>query len=274
LEPITSGLQKTQSEKMPKPKITTKGNPVTPLPKKNKVIFTKLIPTIRSIQEKKYWQDAPGKQSDIDRKVNPQVKAVNRMLGKEKLSILSYKGKKDLNLFLYNRLKAMPEVTFRDLESLKREAISIIIKVKNSHFKDNLISKDNAKKRIITEEIDYYDLLKDADKRKINTIINYNLRLINSKGLISFEDYKSLVEIIRQELDKFNLRYVISKKLKQELLSSQRTKELLSYRTPVEQQRLFKYLNRIINTEENIYSNKAQESIKREFIAKLLGLKR
>jgi len=257
---------------MPKPKIHTSGNPVKPLPEKNRFIFRKVIPILRKIQEQKFWQEIPGEQSKIDRRINPQVKSVNRMLGKQKLSILSNKGKKDLNLLLYSRLKNIPEATIDDLTTLKREAISIIEKVKNRHFANNLISKTNAKKRIITEEILFWDLLTAKDKIKLNTIINYNLKLINSKGLISLQEYQQLVDAVFEELDKFNLRYVVAKQLKQEILDFPNTKERLSELSTLGKQRLFKYLNKLVNAESNIYSGKSQEKIKRRFVSRLLGI--
>ncbi|HOZ36037.1 MAG TPA: hypothetical protein PLK55_03575 [archaeon] len=262
---------------MPKPKIKihTKGNPITPLPEKNKVIFKKVIPTIRKIQEKRYWaEDAPGIQSEIDRKVNPKLKILRRMVGVKTLAVLSKKGQKDLNNFWYKRLKDLPEITFEDLKKLKHEAFSIIIKVKNQKFKNNLISKADAKKRLIQEELEDYDLLKATDKKRINTIINYNLALLNSNSLISFEDYRELLNTVNMEYNKFNLRYVVAKKIKTALLSNPRTKELLSYRSVIEQKKLFKYLDTLIREEVNIYSIKSQEIIKRQFISKILGLKK
>lgn len=253
-------------------KIHTDGNPITPLSEKSQVIFGKVIPTIRKIQEKKYWTEGtPGKQSEIDRRVNPHIKRLRRMIGTESLEVLSKKGLKDLNNFLYERLKNLPEITATDLKNLKREAISIIIKVRNSKFKNNRISKKEAKQRIVMEELEDYNLLKAKDKRNINTIINYNLALVNSKSFISFEEYKALLNTIVTEFHKLNLRYVVAEKFKSSLLSEPRTKQLLSYMSDIEQKKLIKFLDRSIR-ESNIYSSKSQDAIKKQFVLRLLGL--
>lgn len=274
---------------MPKPPITKK-NPVSVLPEKNRKIFTHVIPTLRKIQEKKYFAELYRERQ----KKKTQEYYVNRIISKLnnffeerhqrsattktkkeqplRVQSLTKKNQREIRNFILERLKVLDlnqveSSLLSDLERIKIETRSFIRKTNKT---EKEFSKESAIKKLI-EDIDYYDYLHPSQRQKILDLINYQLSLLTKEKKITdtqFEDLKKEVfELISKKIDPNEaIEKKAKKELTNEIMSSDLIKRELNGATILEKQEILSKLNSLIL--ENFGTKKGNAyDILREYIA-------
>jgi hypothetical protein len=189
---------------MPKYKITTKGNPVTPLPKKNRYIFTKVIPALKKVQRLKNEIDTKERYAKLNNAksdIKEHAKDIYKNLDSRKaLDGLTPKVRKQIFEFIESKLSA-----------IYLEGITRFKKMNIQQEANGLISwiKDHKEKAIVKKEIilniKYYTDLKKKDRDKINEIINYNLALITNKPYLTLKQSAELQKTVLQSLAKIEI---------------------------------------------------------------------
>lgn len=275
---------------MPKPPITKK-NPVSVLPEKNRKIFTHMIPTLRKIQEKKYFAELYRERQ----KKKTQEYYVNRIISKLnnffeerhqrsvttktkkeqplRVQSLTKKNQREIRNFILERLKVLDlnqveSSLLSDLERIKIETRSFIRKTNKT---EKEFSKESAIKKLI-DDIDYYDYLHPSQRQKILDLINYQLSLLTKEKKITdtqFEDLKKEVfELISKKIDPNEaIEKKAKKELTNEIMSSDLIKRELNGATILEKQEILSKLNSLIL--ENFGTKKGNAyDILREYIAR------
>lgn len=274
---------------MPKPPITKK-NPVSVLPEKNRKIFTHVIPTLRKIQEKKYFAELYRERQ----KKKTQEYYVNRIISKLnnffeerhqrsattktkkeqplRVQSLTKKNQREIRNFILERLKVLDlnqveSSLLSDLERIKIETRSFIRKTNKT---EKEFSKESAIKKLI-DDIDYYDYLHPSQRQKVLDLINYQLSLLTKEKKITdtqFEDLKKEVfELISKKIDPNEaIEKKAKKELTNEIMSSDLIKRELNGATILEKQEILSKLNSLIL--ENFGTKKGNAyDILREYIA-------
>lgn len=252
-----------------KPKRIHKPNPITVLPEKNRKIFTAVIPTLRKIQEKKYFKDLYRETQ------NKKVKEyyVKRIIAKLnsffeerhsrtstnknkesalRIQDLTKKNQRDIRSFILEQLNELDlnvdeSKLYSDLERIKLDTRSFI---KKNNKTEREFTKESAIKKIL-EDIDYYDYLHPSQRQKVLDLINYQLALLSKEKRITmaqFEDLKKeVLKIIARKIDSsYALENKAKTELKQEILSSDLIKRELKDSTPLEKQEILAKLNSLI----------------------------
>ena len=268
----------------------TKNPPVSVLPEKNRKIFTHVIPTLRKIQEKKYFAELYRERQ----KKKTQEYYVNRIISKLnnffeerhqrsattktkkeqplRVQSLTKKNQREIRNFILERLKVLDlnqveSSLLSDLERIKIETRSFIRKTNKT---EKEFSKESAIKKLI-DDIDYYDYLHPSQRQKVLDLINYQLSLLTKEKKITdtqFEDLKR--EVFRLISKKIDPNEAIEKKAKKELtneiMSSDLIKRELNGATILEKQEILSKLNSLIL--ENFGTKKGNAyDILREYIA-------
>lgn len=275
---------------MPKPPITKK-NPVSVLPEKNRKIFTHMIPTLRKIQEKKYFAELYRERQ----KKKTQEYYVNRIISKLnnffeerhqrsvttktkkkqplRVQSLTKKNQREIRNFILERLKVLDlnqveSSLLSDLERIKIETRSFIRKTNKT---EKEFSKESAIKKLI-DDIDYYDYLHPSQRQKVLDLINYQLSLLTKEKKITdtqFEDLKKEVfELISKKIDPNEaIEKKAKKELTNEIMSSDLIKRELNGATILEKQEILSKLDSLIL--ENFGTKKGNAyDILREYIAR------
>jgi len=264
-------------------------NPISFIGEKNKTIFTDVIPTIREVQRKKYSEEIK-QQSREDKKVKENVKLLERRIehrffnrdpktNKRKplrLLDLSPKTQKSLRRYLFLKIKKfnVEKLSSEQVEEILADIRRLLFDIKIKKNKKQLTLKSTAKEELISDLVPDYDKLKDKDKRAINTIINYNLRLITRNTYLTNEEYSQLREKISFEIRKIKTNYTIIEDIKAELLSNPTTKKIFSKLTDIQKQKKLKYLDKIIRSTHNYATLNGRALIERRFAREMLGKKR
>jgi len=251
------------------PRNVHKSNPINILPEKNRKIFTDVIPTLRKIQEQKYFSEI-SKESERRKRNNSLVKRTCRIIGEKNLKILSEKTRRAVKNQMYEHFDKLDgEIDIEQIRKVKQGALSLILKIKRSQ--KQLLTKKEARDRIITEEVLYYDKLKPEHKAQLNNLIKYNLALINQQTHISFEEYLSLREKIFSELSHFPTDYVNIMLAREDILSNPTTKRKLLEMSDIERAKTLKYLDRELKqVGSKIYKGNNFEKVSNNFIRKIL----
>lgn len=251
------------------PRNVHKSNPINVLPEKNRKIFTDVIPTIRKIQEQKYFSEI-SKESERKKRNNSLVKRACRLIGGDNLKSLSERTRRAVKNQMYENFdKLEGDIGIEQIRKIKQSALSLILKIKRTQ--KQLLTKKEARDRIITEEVLYYDKLKPEHKAQLNNLIKYNLALINQQTHISFEEYLSLREKVFSELNHFPIDYVNIMLAREEILLNPITKRKLAEMSAIEKAKLLKYLNRELKqVGPRIYKGNNFEKINTSFIRKIL----
>ena len=251
------------------PRNVHKSNPINILPEKNRKIFTDVIPTLRKIQEKKYFQDLYRETQ------NKKVKEyyVKRIIAKLnsffeerhsrtstnknkeaalRIQDLTKKNQRDIRSFILEQLNELDlnvdeSKLYSDLERIKLDTRSFI---KKNNKTEREFTKESAIKKIL-EDIDYYDYLHPSQRQKVLDLINYQLALLSKEKKITtaqFEDLKKeVLKIIARKIDSsYALENKAKTELKQEILSSDLIKRELKDSTPLEKQEILAKLNSLI----------------------------
>lgn len=268
----------------------TKKNPVSVLPEKNRKIFTHVIPTLRKIQEKKYFAELYRERQ----KKKTQEYYVNRIISKLnnffeerhqrsattktkkeqplRVQSLTKKNQREIRNFILERLKVLDlnqveSSLLSDLERIKIETRSFIRKTNKT---EKEFSKESAIKKLI-DDIDYYDYLHPSQRQKVLDLINYQLSLLTKEKKITdtqFEDLKKEVfELISKKIDPNEaIEKKAKKELTNEIMSSDLIKRELNGATILEKQEILSKLNSLIL--ENFGTKKGNAyDILREYIA-------
>ncbi|MFA5746160.1 MAG: hypothetical protein WCX82_04710 [archaeon] len=181
-------------------------NPITPLPEKNKLIFTKLIPTIRKVQKLKNEQEIIQKTSQLNAarlEIRNYTKNIySNLESRQELEGLNQKTRKQVFGFIESKiaesyLKGINRKMEMDIQVL---ASGLIQEIKNR------LEKPKVKREIISK-IKYYKYLTQKEKQKINEIINYNLALISKYPTLTLEQVTDLNKKIFKMLSKMQFSF-------------------------------------------------------------------
>lgn len=264
-------------------------NPITFIGEKNKTIFTDVIPTIREVQRQKYAKDIK-QQAKKDKQVRDNVKLLERKIERRfftrdpktnerkplRLSELSPKTQKSLRRYLFLKIKKtnVEKLSSEQVEELLADIRRLLFDIKVRQNKKQLILKSTAKEQLLNTFVPEYSKLKDKDKKAINTIINYNLRLLTRQTYLTNEEYNQLREAVLAEIKKINTNYTVIEDIKKDLLSHPTTKRIFSNLTDLEKKRKLKFLDQLIRSTHNYATPKGRKIIERKFAKEMIGIKR
>lgn len=195
---------------MPKPKIKihTNGNPITPLPEKNRYIFTDVIPKLKKVQRLKNdieTKERYAKLNAAKSEIKENAKEIYKNLDSRKeLDGLTPKVKKQILEFIESKLSAiyLEGITRFKKMAIQQEANALISWIKD-HKEKAVVKKE------IISKIKYYDNLKKKDRDKINEIINYNLELITNKPYLTEKQSAELQRTIFKYLAEIGIKKTI-----------------------------------------------------------------
>lgn len=197
-------------------KTHTKGNPITPLPEKNRYIFTDLIPKLKELQRSKSKIETKEKYLKLNSaksEIKGHAKEIYNNLmarktsdGKCVLDGLTPKVKKQVFEFIESKLSAtyFEGITNYKKMIIQQEASGLISAIKN-HKEKSMVKKE------IISKIKYYKDLKKKDRDKINEIINYNLSLITNKPYLTLKQSAELNNTISKYLAEMGFPRIIFK---------------------------------------------------------------
>jgi hypothetical protein len=189
---------------MPKIKTHTKGNPITPLPEKNRYIFTDLIPELKKLQKLKNEIETKERYAKLNKaksEIKEHAKEIyNNLLSREELEGLTPKIKKQVFEFIESKLSAvyLEGITRIKKMTIQQEAKGLISEIKD-HKEKAVVKKE------IISKIKYYNDLTKRDRDKINEIINYNLALITNKPYLTLKQSAELQRTIFKSLTQIDL---------------------------------------------------------------------
>ncbi len=191
---------------MPKPKIKihTNGNPITPLPEKNRYIFTDLIPELKKVQRLKNEIEIKERYAKLNAaksEINGHAKEIYKNLdSRQELDGLTPKVKKQVFEFIESKLSAiyLDGVTKFKKMAIQQEANGLISWIKD-HKEKAVVKKE------IISKIKYYEDLKKIDRDKINEIINYNLSLITNKPYLTAKQSAELQRTVFKYLTEMGI---------------------------------------------------------------------
>lgn len=197
---------------MPKPKIKihTTGNPITPLPEKNRYIFTDVIPKIKKVQQLKNEIETKERYAKLNAaksEIKDHAKEIyNNLISRKELDGLTPKVKKQVFEFIESKLSAiyLEGITRFKKMGIQQEANGLISWIKD-HKEKALVKKE------IISRIRYYNDLKKKDRDKINEIINYNLELITNKPYLTEKQSAELQRTIFKYLAEIGIKKTIFK---------------------------------------------------------------
>lgn len=249
-----------------------KKNPITVLPKKNRLVFTKVIPTLRKIQEKKYFEDCYKEKQkretieyyvkDVERRVNYFFERNHKMSGKNtkdgpfNIKFLTKKEQVELSRFIRTKIKELdltkaPSELKAQLEEIKFSVRSYLFKIERDLKRP--ISKDKVLKKL-AEDIDFYDFLKPHHKQIIIDLVNYNLALVTREKHLTSDQFNALKTAVQKLIDR-KIDYSYAKKAKEisevkiEILEFRSIKEELKMSTPTERKEIIKHIDALIEEE-------------------------
>ena len=262
-------------------------NPISFIGEKNKTVFTDVIPTIREVQRKKYSEEIKT-EAKKEKQIRNNVKSLERKIESRffnrdpktnerkplRLSDLSPKTQKSLRRYLFLKIKKfnVEKLSSEQAEEILADIRRLLFDLKIKKNKKQLTLKSTAKEELISDLVPDYDKLKDKDKRAINTITNYNLRLITRNTYLTNEEYSQLREKISFEIKKIKTNYTIIEDIKAELLSNPTTNKLFSTLTDIQKQKKLKYLDKLIRSTHNYATPNGRLLIERRFAREMLGI--
>jgi len=249
-----------------------KKNPITVLSKKNRLVFTKVIPTLRKIQEKKYFEDCYKEKQkretieyyvkDVERRVNYFFERNHKMSGKNtkdgpfNIKFLTKKEQVELSRFIRTKIKELdltkaPSELKAQLEEIKFSVRSYLFKIEKDLKRP--ISKDKVLKKL-AEDIDFYDFLKLHHKQIIIDLVNYNLALVTREKHLTSDQFNALKTAVQKLIDR-KIDYSYAKKAKEisdikaEVISFRAIAQDIKTATKLERIEIIKHIDALIEEE-------------------------
>lgn len=258
-----------------------KKNPITVLPKKNRLVFTKVIPTLRKIQEKKYFEDCYKEKQkretieyyvkDVERRVNYFFERNYKMSGKNtkagsfNIKFLTKKEQVELSRFIRTKIKELdltkaPSELKAQLEEIKFSVRSYLFKIERDLKRP--IGKEDVLKKL-AEDIDFYDFLKPHHKQIIIDLVNYNLALVTREKHLTSDQFNALKTAVQKLIDR-KIDYSYAKKAKEisdikaEVISFRAITQDIKTATKLERIEIIKHIDALI---EEVYDSRTSHII-------------
>ena len=258
-----------------------KKNPITVLPKKNRLVFTKVIPTLRKIQEKKYFEECYKEKQkretieyyvkDVERRVNYFFERNYKMSGKNtkdgsfNIKFLTKKEQVELSRFIRTKIKELdltkaPSELKAQLEEIKFSVRSYLFKIERDLKRP--IGKEDVLKKL-AEDIDFYDFLKPHHKQIIIDLVNYNLALVTREKHLTTDQFKALKTEVFKLIDrKIDSAYAKKAKeisdIKAEVISFRAITQDIKTATKLERTEIIKHIDALI---EEVYDSRTSHII-------------